>query len=523
MTGSRWLQLRWGRPAGLPVALLLTIAGCTNEPATGQGSWVEILEIEQAENALDVENHPDFVDVEEHPDRLIFRFDGESPLRINHIVGASGPDRAGYLRRVVALNELPDGRIEAMTEQAFLSDYYPTLHFIVHYDPVRVDTPHVVDLGDGVGGSTMGLGEGCEDRRPCDITGGQTWGDETAGCTAAYGGTIFAGPFVEADFTAELEFDHGISIVPPEFKPDAYFVLDGNVRAGLRLEGTGSAELSCDADFAALLGGGEAPQIRLAFLQVGPIPITISATPVLSGQVSAAADVGEFSAEAGAEATAMAEFGFQDGGTHMEQEFTFEPFADVTTSRAGALSAHAQVTVGIELELQVGYDFDAGPGEVDLGGVGTVDIVGTLGADFMADGAGCSWNVEIPWSCDLTLGVGFDATASVETPEVCAPGFLGGGCIGGGDVGIDWTPSHDWATINIAEGSLGSLGGPLPWCGMAPEECDAGGAACMDDLLANSICAGMQGFQSCGGGLYQRCTCTSGGSWSDCGACMPAE
>ena len=486
---------------------LLMLAGCTNPPvAPTEGSWIEILEIEESPDALDVEKLPEFRNVEELPDRLVFRFQGQSPLRVGHVVGGSGPGREGYLRRIVSLEELPDGRVEAMTEQATLHDYYPRLHFIAHYNPRLVDTPTRVELGD-VAGTTMGLGESCEDTRPCDISGGRSFGSDAAGCSAEYGANIFAGPFVETDFSAELEFDHGISIAPPRFKPDAYIVMDGNVRAGVRLSGTAAAQLTCNADFAALLGGGEAPQIQLAFLQVGPIPITISATPILEGAISVAADVGEFNAEAGAEATAHAEFGFKDGDSHLEQEFEFEPFATVTTGRAGALSAHAEVTAGVEIELQVGYDFEAGPAEIDLGAVGTVAIRGTLGADFTAETAGCSWSVDVPWSCEVEFGIGFDATAGIDL------GWFG-------DASIDWTPEHNWDPITIAEGSLGSLGGDLPWCGMTPTECGDGGAVCNDDLLDNGVCEGMQGFQSCGGGEYQRCTCTAGG-WTSCGACMP--
>src|SRR5690606_9776156 len=141
-------------------------------------------------------------------------------------------------------------------------------------------------------------------------------------------------------------------------------------------------QLSCNADFAALLGGGSAPEVTLAAFAIGPVPVTLSAVPILAGEFSAAADAGELNAEAGAHATAHAEFGVKDGESHVDgPTFEFESFAGVTTSRAGSLSAQGSIEAGLQLRLQVGWDFSVGPADVDLGVVGTVDLTGTLGVD----------------------------------------------------------------------------------------------------------------------------------------------
>lgn len=488
---------------------LLALAGCSNEvdsPATG--SRIEILELEETADALDVEALDSFESVEVLDDRLVFRFAGASPLRVDHVVAGNTSD--GYLRRIESLEERADGAIVAMTRQAALVEYYRKLRFVFHYQPRRVDEPTVADVP---GLATEALGEGCMDTTPCEVTGGRTFGNDTAGCSAEYGGTLHAGPFLETDLTARLEFDHGIdidgpSIFPPSigsvsFEPDAYFVVDGSIRAGMRLSGTGGAQLSCNADFAALLGGGTAPEVTLAAFAIGPVPVTLSAVPILAGSFSAAADAGEITAEAGAHATAHAEFGVKDGESHVDgPTFEFESFAGVTTSRAGSLSANGSIEAGLQLRLQVGWDFSVGPADVDLGVVGTVDVTGTLGVDFTAETGGCSWEVDLPWSCEAQLGVALDLSANAF------------------GAGFDWSHEHQWDPIELASGSLGSRSGTLPWCGGEdPRTCEGSATQCVDELLDNGVCDGMMGFRACAGGQYQRCTCTSSG-WADCGACM---
>jgi hypothetical protein len=201
---SQWARLG----SGLLLLGATLAAGCSNDVAPPSGSWVEIVELETAENALDVEALPSFESVQVLEDRLRFRFDGASPLLVGHVVAGNTTD--GYLRRIESITELPDGTVEAMTRQASLIEYYPRLRVIFHYRPVRVDEPTIADPGVAV--AAVG---GCEDTTPCEISGGRTWGDETAGCSAEYGASLSMGPFVETDLTADFEFDHGINIDGP--------------------------------------------------------------------------------------------------------------------------------------------------------------------------------------------------------------------------------------------------------------------------------------------------------------------
>ncbi|MDQ3034069.1 MAG: hypothetical protein M3Y87_16785 [Myxococcota bacterium] len=490
----------------LGAVALCALAGCSNDVAPAPaGSWVEILELRESPDALDVEHHDAFQRVEVLADRLVFTFDGASPLRVRHVV--AGTTSEGYLRRIESLGATADGRVEAMTTDAAFPEYYERLHFLFHYRPRRLEEGGSAEIA---GLATESLVSGCEDVTPCDLSGGQSFGSDTAGCSSSYGASLHAGPFVETDLTADFEFDHGIDVdgrwgwppVSVDFDPDAYFIVDGTVRTGVRLSGTASAQLSCNADFAALLGGGQAPEITLAVVTVGPIPITLSATPILNGAFEATADVGEFTAEAGAQANAHAEFGLLDGEPyHPAPEFTFDSFATAQTANAGSISAHGSITAGVQLRLQVGYDFSVDPADVALGAEGTVDLTGTLGVDFTAEAGGCSWNVELPWSCEAAFAVGVELEADVE------------------GVGFDYSRDADWPAVTLASGALPSRAGTLPWCGGGTATCESGGVTCVDELLDNGACEGAQGFRACEGGQFQHCTCTASG-WASCGACM---
>jgi hypothetical protein len=482
---------------GLLAVAAVAIAGCTNSPPESTGSWVEILQIEQSPDAVDVESLDTFQSVTVMPDRLVFRFEGGvHPLHRFSVV--AGNSMGGYLRRVDTVTTLPDGSVEATTIPADIDEYYNRLNFIFHYRPRRAEDVRLADIE----GAAVMAASSCEDTTPCEISGGRQFGSETAGCSLDYGGNFFFGPFVETDLTVDFPFDAGvdvdISAFPPgvsvDFEPTAYFDVEGQVRAGVRLSGTAAASMSCNADFAALLGGGEAPEITLAVVPIGPIPVTLSATPILNGTITGAADVGEFSAEAGATASAQFAFGVREGDEYQDgPNFMFDPFAEVTTARAGALSASANIEAGLQLKLAVGWSFDIPVvGDIGLDVAGTVDITGNLGVDFNADAGGCAWNVDVPWDA----GVAFGVEAQLAS----------------------WSWDHQWPRIVIASGSLGTLSGELPWCGGSPM-C-MGAPACTDALLDNGVCAGAMGFRSCGGGMYQRCTCQAGGSWTSCGSCL---
>lgn len=508
---------------GLTVAVCLgalVSASCTQEVAgpPAEGSWVEILEMEVSPDALAVEDLAAFRAVEVLPDRLVFTFDGGSPLRVGHVVGASAGDRM-YLRRIVELHELAGGRVEAMTELAALQEFYPTLRFIVHYRPRRTSSS---TRGEGdVGGAVMSATEECApDTAPCDLTGGASVDADTAGCSTTSEQSLTFAPFVETDFDADFEFDHGIGVdwgwsPDVELEPDLVTIFDGSIRTGVRFKATAAASLSCQADFAALAGGGTAPEVVLVRGVVpGPLPIPweVKATPIFDGQMTANADVGELSAEAWVEARGRTEFGVRDGDLVYEPSFGVGGDAGVVTARGGALSANGSITAGVRLTLGIGWEggFDTHgvSGEIALKGEASMALTGTLGMNLTTEDAGCAWSADFPWQAQAQLGVSFDVNAEGE--------------VGRFDFSVpEWSYDYTWDPYVIDSGSLGTFGGTFAWCEMQPVTCGEGAAACHDDYYDNTVCAGMQGSRACDGGQYQRCTCTAEG-WVDCGACMPA-
>jgi len=476
------MRMSFVHPTAIAALLALTLAaGCSNAPPP-QGSWIEIRRLEESPNAVDVEGLPAFRSVTVMPDRLVFVFDGASPLAVGNVV--AGRHMGGYQRRITALGVLPDGSVEAMTALATLDEYYTDIAFVFHYQPVRVPAGGVPQVP-GVVTSPLTT-VSCEDTTPCEVTGGHSWGDGTAGCTLSYGAGMYLGPFLTTDLDGTtFEFDPDL---PWFSRPTAYFHLQGEVRAGVRVSGSAAASLTCTADFAALLG---APEITLACVSVGPVPVCMTATPILNGEIGASIDAGEFTAEAGVQATVTAEFGFDHGAAidPPRRTFGFEPFAEATTARAGAFSAHASLTAGVDIRLVVGV-----PELVSAWGGAA--ITGTLGVEWTAPAQGCEWTASFPWSADVQL----EAGAQI------------------GHAPLEWSDSWSGPSFNVASGSLGSLGGRFPLCtAVTPSACT--GTPCLDALYATQICDGMSGFQGCAGGTYQLCTCTAG-SWTSCGACM---
>lgn len=515
-------SLAWSSPRAWAIAACLGgLVGCTNPNATppAEGSWVEILEMEVSPDALAVEDLPEFRTVDIRPDRLVFTFDGASPLRVDHVVGATREENQVYLRRIVELNTLADGRVEALTQPASIHEFYPKLRFIVHYRPRRGVTSTEAE-GD-VGGARMGSTEECTpDTAPCNLAAGTSVDGSTAGCTTSSGSDLTLEPIIEADLTADFEFDHGISVgwTSLKFEPDAVMHLDGKVRTGVRFHAASSATLSCDADFAGALFGGEAPDILLAGGVVPgllPIPWAIKAKPIFGGTLTAHADAGQLSAHAWAEATADAEFGIRDRDEVVfEQRFGTHSEAAVTTARAGSFSAHGEITAGVQIKLTAGWEggFDeyGVRGQAALQGEAHMTLTGTIGVNIQTEDAGCGWSAEVPWTADAKFGAKFDASGSAGLSGL------------GGSVDFDlpsWTPEETWEA-EVFSGTLGEWAGPFPWCEMSAEECGEGAAFCHDDAYDNQVCAGMRGYRACDGTWQvQRCTCTADG-WVDCGTCV---
>ncbi|AKF03627.1 hypothetical protein DB32_000776 [Sandaracinus amylolyticus] len=479
------------------VALALTsiAAGCsndTNEPAH-RGSWVEIQEVELTADALDVESLDAFESVVVEDDRLVFRFDGDSPLRVGHVV--AGPSGIGYLRKLLTVEEQADGSIVATTRDATLAEYFVTFRAIAHYDPVRVDEP--IEARDGVAVESLG---DCMDAQPCVLGGTPSFSGnpmDLAGCTGASG--FGFQPFVETDLRAmdfPIDIDVDVGITGVSASPTAYMDFDGTLRAGVHVTGDGRGQLSCMADFMAIAGGGQPPEIRLWRVIVYGIPIELLASPVLNGELTAMGDAGPFRFTAGVQVDAAMELGLKDGEYHqVGPDVSTDPFASLTTERAGPVTTTGTLTAGAALTLSIGYRWKRSGFTINVGAAFTAELTGSVGVELSMDTNGCDWTAEFPWAIEFTPSV--ELSLQIE------------------DIGPTWSYEHE--PFVLAEGSLGEVTGNNGRCSTAPDEC-TGPATCMDDVFDNVTCEGRHGFRSCGEGQGEYCLCSASG-WTDCSPC----
>ena len=505
---ARRLTLRLVTLAGV-----LCIGACTSEPPAppvtppaGVGSTiVHNAEPTLTAEGLFVEQHPGYrsetvVEAGEDTARLAFRFEGESPLRVGSVI--AGEAGGGYIARVTALEPGADGTVVASLVPAALDELFAELDFDFNYDPVETsDTMEAVPVDEEVGGSRAALGGSCNDVSPCKISGGTSFGGEIANCRLQGGAEVRIEPYVTTKFKAVGQFKlRG---------PTLLISPRGEVKAGIRLFGEASGSMSCEANFAELLGRNcppgspascvrEVPKIVLAKVFIGPVPVTLTATPILEGSFNAAFDVGAYSAEAGVVATAEMDFGVRNGRfADPTPRTSFAAVRSFTTERPGSASASAEIRAGVRLTLTVGYQLRVGLFRLNLSASGYAELTGSLGAELEASAETCEWSLDIPWSVDLKFGAKIDL--------------------------IVWRDSKEWPAVNLFSGSLGSAGGTLPLCTPAApgclsaadctggQTCCAGacvapgcndGNACTDDACGATGCANTPNALPCSDGTF---------------------
>ena len=478
---------------------ITALVGCAAEPPAEEprGSWVEVRTAEFEPRALVVAGEPSITAVEVRPDRLLLTLSGPLSKPIPAGTGvAGGEGRGGYLRRVVSSSTLPDGRLELLTEQGELGDLFGDLDVVVHYRPVMSGPMGArTTLSDAVAGASAALSS-CEDASPCEIASGSVDLFGGAGsCSGSVTGGVSLEPYVDTRFDIDFPVKVRTRFGFPTGIERAGIEASGELSAGVQLRASAAAEGSCDVDIAAALGGGEAPEYKLARVtfSVGPVPVWIDilATPIATGAVSVALDAGEVTANAGVTLGATARVMYEDG----RWDTGFEPTADgevsLTTTRAGGVQADAEVRVGARITTSL---YGLGGPYAAL----TAGLQGSFSADVM-----CNWEATLTGDLQAEFGV-----SPVSLPLI-------------GEV---WSgTSLDPITIVSAE--LASAGGRLAACGATPVACTATSPRCDDMVFAASVCEGERGWQFCAGpapagSIYvQNCTCTASG-WADCSACM---
>lgn len=481
------------------IVAMAALVGCAADvpPDAPRGSYVEVRSAVFGEHTIVVAGEPNIASVERLPDRLILTLTGALSKPVEPGAGiAGGQGREGYIRRVLSSTTLPDGRLEVMTEQGELGDVFSDLDIITHYRPIMsAPMGAAIPLADDVGGARAALGT-CEDAYPCEIASGSVELFGGAGtCSGSVTGGVSLTPYVDTSFDIDFPIDIHTSWGFPTGIDRAGVEATGSISAGVELKASVAAEGMCEVDIAAALGGGEAPEFKLATItfSIGPVPVWIDiiATPIATGSVSVAIDAGEVTARAGVTIGATASVMYDHG----DWTTSFEPTAtgelSLVTSRAGGVSADATLRIGASITTSI---YGLGGPMAAL----TAGLHGTFTADVM-----CNWDATLTGDLQATFGV-----SPLSLPII---GEVWGG------VTLD--------PITLASAELAHGGGRLAACGMTPTMCAAGAATCTDMVFATDICDGDQGFEACvgpapAGSVYvHRCTCTPSG-WSACSACM---
>ena len=479
------------------------LAACAAEPppvAAPTGSSVEVRAAVFQERSIIVAAEPTITSVEVLPDRLILTLSG--PLSKAVEVGggvAGGEGREGYIRRILSSSTLPDGRLEIMTMQGDLADAFSRLDITTHYRPIMSGPMGArTTLSDEVGGTSAALST-CEDTTPCEIASGSVDLFGGAGsCSGSVTGGVSLEPYIDTNFEmdADLDIDTDLGWGGISFDVTASVEATGSIGAGVVLTASAAAAGSCDIDIAAALGGGEAPEFKLAripFSVLGvPVWIDILATPIATGSVNVAIDAGEVTARAGVTIGATASVRYEDG----DWSTSFEPTADgelsLTTTRAGGVDANAEVRLGASITTSI---YGLGGPMVAL----TAGLQGTFTADIM-----CNWNATLTADLQAEFGV-----SAVSLPVI-------------GEVWEGTTLDP----ITLASAEIANESGRLAACRMTPTGCTATTPRCTDMVFDADVCAGDQGYQPCvgpvpaGSAYVQRCTCSPSGSWTACSACM---
>jgi hypothetical protein len=368
----------------LILALTLLALGCAAEPVPSFGTHVEILREPTLQPwARFPERHPGFRSVEVTPSTLVFTFDGASPLEVGTVVaGDARATDTPYARHIDHLEPLPDGRIRATTTPAGLTDLVRDLHVISHFRPGEDHLPS----SDDVSGRRSAL--------DTDLL--------VRGCTVGAG---HIQPHIDVTNTF-VDFDLDISSARVE---SATFTITGSITAGYDIESGGTATGSCTV-------GGDVGRIVLGAIPVGPIVLTLYASPTLGGTARLDLDAGDLHARARATIGADVELGYLDGEWDAHYTPHLTGTAEITTTRPGHILAEARLRIGARLGVAL----------YDTAGI-WVDLTGNLQAEHATDVGTCTFTNRLTASATATFGgeiripILGTTLASVTASELAGP------------------------------------------------------------------------------------------------------
>jgi len=489
-------------------ALLLSVAlsACVAETAStdGPAHWerpegmhVDVIQpLVLTEQARVPEMDPSFESVEVHEDHIVFHLAAQlvEPLEPGHIIsglGNSYEEQAGYLRKVVTVSPLTDGRLEVTTESAALSEFLAEGEFDVQYDPFPdSEAPDLTDLGDGVAGRSDAL----DTRGGGIVLIGSPTGLRCGGGTAT--DVTFTPIFtIDPEFEARLKIGisgprggwNPLGWRPPAPKVDEFYLKMGaSVTVGLDVESEGGWDAVCVMDF---YDGAALPDIPLpdVMFWVGPVPVWIQneIEPIFTVDMDVRVATDSFASHQSATIGLEAGVQYEDGdwSAIWEPEASTSSGVTATDDDGGDVSATFRLSAGLEYQARLYSALGPNFG-IEMF---VEDEVKALAPEY------CEWTEQ--------LDAGVTATFGGELEIGAGP--------------IDWTVAQiQIAEVDLLRFPVDSDAGTFPWC----DSCSSS-ITCEDDL-GREICGGGNGVLECGrgSGYFQSCRCTASGL-VDCGPC----
>lgn len=343
------------------LALCVLALSCapTAEPVTAPPPVEVFTPIRLTPAALTPATLPGYVGVQVGDNRLVFEWNGPTPLFVGAVVAGSDASGRGYFGEIVSLRSLDERTTEAVTRPAKLTDFLQSGHLIVRFAerPVREGTAvsPVLEPELSFGGVS------------CD--GGST--SEGPQVTPFVRPTIRTGDFelrISRRGVAECALATGVPLsrvvgLGCDGIVDRFVLrLDATVAAGLRWSTLREREVNCSVDV-------DLPSALIATVPVAPgVAITLHLAPVVSSEFryhstfSATVEVGTTMSLQGA-----LRYQRGEGWAHSFGRPTFEPIA--STSGQASITGMTSNDVGLKFSARV--DGIAGPYVQLTGGVDT--------------------------------------------------------------------------------------------------------------------------------------------------------
>jgi hypothetical protein len=455
-------------------ALSGTAIGCVNEPPpqiTEEHPEVFITEeLTLTEAARQPELDTAFASIDIQADRLIVSYRGAPmiPIAVGNILGGNEGD--GYLRRVTAVNDLGNGRMEYLTEEATLPEFFADGAFDIRW----------------VGGTPDETGELATEPLSMSFL------RDTRFCNAAGGASAEVLPSLQTS----LRPNYGVTFSP--FTASA--TLSGSVTAGVTVNAAANGTFNCAANLGTVLTPAQLSAISWSSertLNIGSflrLTVTQNIQPFADVQVNGNFNTGRTTATITGRASARAGFRYADGfETIWEPSYSLT--GNFTPLEGGMAHMDASLNAGVTYRITLGA-FGVGlNGEARL----AANVAGA------ADVNTCDWTINANAGATLGLSAGaLGRNISREWPLVSPRTFTRSGRVRTcSDTNSDAGPRQDTGMAGTARGGM---------C-MASAECAGADICARNGTAMRQCCVGASGAATaasdCCGGMTLvggRCT-----------------